>query len=101
MTDTASQREPGVRRPPGRPPCCTRELMVYVLTLREQGLSIRAIATRLNAESIPTPTGRLRWNHSNVDRLLATRFAQEVRQELMRRINPGTNEAPERPSRLG
>ncbi len=73
-----------MRRPPGRPPCCTRELMVYVLTLREDGLSIRAIATRLNAESVPTPMGRPRWHHSSVDRLLATRFAQEVREEMMR-----------------
>ncbi|WP_165965070.1 recombinase family protein [Actinomadura bangladeshensis] len=58
--------------------------MVYVLTLRQDGLTIRAIAARLNAESVQTPTGKPRWHPSNVGRLLTTRFAQEVREEMMR-----------------
>ena len=39
----------------------------------------RAIADVLNAEQLPTPTGRSPWRHSHVYRLLGTQAAREFR----------------------
>ena len=63
---------------PGRPPACPREIVIYVVELRRQGLSYAEISAELNREGIPTPTGRPVWQKSYVDRLLHTRYAQEV-----------------------
>lgn len=66
----------------GRPPCCTRELAIRVLMLRQRGRSLQAICDVLNAEGVPTPAGGSRWLKSYVDRLLHTRYAQEIRDEM-------------------
>lgn len=46
-----------------------RELSSFVMPLRAQGLSLRAIADRLNEADIPTPRG-LAWKAPQVQRLL-------------------------------
>jgi hypothetical protein len=55
-----------------------------VITLRRQGLSLRAIAADLNARSVPMPEGRGPWCYKAVDRLLATRHARDVEAEMDR-----------------
>jgi len=60
------------RRPPGRPGLSERtpEVARRISTLREQGLSLHAIAETLNAEKIPTPRGGARWRASSVQAAL-------------------------------
>lgn len=65
-------------RRPGRPPACRLEIVIHVIELRLQGLSYADISAELNREGIPTPTGRPVWRKSYVDRLLHTRYAQEI-----------------------
>ncbi len=36
----------------------------------------------LNAEGVPTPTGRPRWHKAYVDRLLHTRYVEELIKEI-------------------
>jgi len=36
----------------------------------------------LNAEGIPTPTGRPLWRKTHIDRLLHTRYVQNIIQEI-------------------
>lgn len=72
---------PQVRRP-GRPPSCPREILIRVVELRRQGLSYGAIAAVLNREGVPTPGGGTLWYKSCVDRLLHTRYAMELMEEL-------------------
>jgi Recombinase len=62
----------------GRPPCCAPELARRILQLHRQGLSLQAISEVLNREGVPTPTGRPRWSKSYVDRLLHTRYVQDI-----------------------
>ncbi|WP_083734693.1 recombinase family protein [Actinomadura sp. CNU-125] len=62
----------------GRPPCCSREVTALVIHLRRQGLSLSRIAVVLNADGVPTPTGRARWTKSHVDRLLHTQHAKDL-----------------------
>jgi Recombinase len=66
----------------GRPPCCPRELAVRVIHLQAEGLSYEGIAALLNAEGVPTPGGGTRWLKSSVDRLLHTRYAEQLLAEL-------------------
>jgi hypothetical protein len=65
-------------RGPGRPPRCSRELAIHVIQLHRRGLSYEGISAVLNNERIPTPTGGSRWLKSHVDRLLHTRYVQEI-----------------------
>ena len=69
---------PQAHRRQGRPPCCPRELAVRVIQLRRHGLSYAAISAVLNAEGIPTPTGRPRWRKAYVDRLLHTQYVRDI-----------------------
>jgi hypothetical protein len=62
----------------GRPPACSQEVIVHVVELRCQGMSYAKISAELNREGIPTPAGRPVWQRSYVDRLLHTRYAQEI-----------------------
>lgn len=71
-----------VNRGRGRPPACSRELAVRVIELRRRGLSYAQICTVLNAEQVLTPMGGSRWLKSHVDRLLHTRWVQEIIEEL-------------------
>ena len=74
---SASSPAPQFRRP-GRPPACPLEVVIYVVVLRNQGLSYAEIGKQLNREGVPTPAGRPIWQKSYVDRLLHTRYAQEI-----------------------
>ena len=71
---SASSPAPEPRRP-GRPPACPLEVVIYVVELRNLGLSYADISMTLNREGIPTPAGRPVWRKSYVDRLLHTRYA--------------------------
>lgn len=62
----------------GRPPSCTRELAVRIIAMRRQGLTLMQICIVLNAHGVPTPTGRPLWQKSHIDRLLHTRYAQDI-----------------------
>ncbi len=66
----------------GRPPCCSHELAVRIIQMRARGLSYAKICDVLNAEQVSTPTGGSRWLKSHVDRLLHTKYAREISQEL-------------------
>ena len=62
----------------GRPPSCPPELALRIIELRGRGLSYAQVADVLNANHIPTPMGGSHWMKSHVDRLLHTRFVQEL-----------------------
>lgn len=66
----------------GRPPCCSPDLAIRIIRLRRQGLSHAAISDILNAEGIPTPAGRPLWRRNYVERLLHTRYVQDLAEEL-------------------
>jgi intein-encoded DNA endonuclease-like protein len=78
------------RRRPGRPPSSSRELVVRVASLKNQGLSYRAISDALNTEGVLTPDGRPRWQRSYVDRLLHTQHATDILKEIDMKPTPGT-----------
>jgi hypothetical protein len=63
---------------PGRSPCCPRELAEYIRELNAQGLSVRKIRDRLNAEGVLTPKGCFPWHASYVDRILKTKYMREL-----------------------
>jgi Recombinase len=65
-------------RRPGRPPTCPLEVVIRVVELHRRGLSYAEISVVLNREGIPTPAGRPVWQKSYVDRLLHTRYAQDI-----------------------
>jgi hypothetical protein len=65
-------------RRPGRPPCCPPELAICILQLHRQGLSLQAMSEVLNQGGVATPTGRPHWSKSSVDRLLHTRYVQDI-----------------------
>lgn len=68
-------REPGPRRPRGRPGLATGAplLAERIAKLRERGLSLQAIADALNADGVPTPRGGARWRPSSVQSALGYR----------------------------
>jgi hypothetical protein len=66
----------------GRPPSCPREVAVKIIVMRRrQGLSLMQICIRLNAQGVPTPSGQPFWQKSYVDRLLRTRYVQDLIEE--------------------
>lgn len=69
---------------PGRPPICPASLILRIDDLRREGLSYAAISDVLNADGISTPGGGPRWHRSYVNRLLHTRHAREVIEQLDR-----------------
>ena len=72
----------GEGRERGRPPCCPRDLAIRIIRMQKQGLSYAQICEALNADEVPTPMGGNRWLKSHVDRLLHTRYARRLREEL-------------------
>jgi DNA invertase Pin-like site-specific DNA recombinase len=61
-------------RPAGPPAVADDpELLARIRALRSQGLSLRALADRLNAEGVPTPRGGSRWRASSVQAALGYR----------------------------
>jgi hypothetical protein len=69
------------RRRRGRPPSCPRELAIRIIAMRRQGLTLMQICIALNAHGIPTPAGRPLWRKSYIDRLLHTRYVQDILDE--------------------
>lgn len=70
------EHEPGPDRPPrGRPGLASHapELSGRISALREQGLSLQAIADALNADGVPTPRGGRQWRPSSVQATLGYR----------------------------
>jgi DNA invertase Pin-like site-specific DNA recombinase len=66
----ANAKANGVRL--GRLPMTSRDTEVRIVGLRESGLSLAKIADRLNAEAVPTATGKLgaKWTPTTVVRIL-------------------------------
>ncbi|WP_091094462.1 recombinase family protein [Micromonospora citrea] len=64
----AAARDRGVRL--GRPPAPVPPSAVRAAKLRGEGLSLAAIAERLNAEQVPTPSGKGTWAKSSVKYVL-------------------------------
>ncbi|MEU4607469.1 recombinase family protein [Kribbella sp. NPDC023972] len=48
-----------------------------VIRLRSEGLSLRQITRRMNADGYQTPAGKTTWTYKTVDGLLATRHVAE------------------------
>ena len=86
MTAVLPAPVPGRR---GRPPCCSPELAIRVVQLRRQGLSYGAISALLNAEGVPTPTGRTLWYKAYVDRLLHTQYVRDIMESEAWDQSPG------------
>ncbi len=63
------------RRPRGRPGLAVGapDLAGRIVELRERGLSLQAIADRLNADGVPTPRGGASWRPSSVQSALGYR----------------------------
>ncbi|MEV6922937.1 recombinase family protein [Dactylosporangium sp. NPDC051485] len=70
----AAARDRGVRL--GRPPAALPDGAPRAAELRAAGNSLAQIAAALNAEQIPTPSGRGQWTRSSVQYAL-TRYDQE------------------------
>jgi hypothetical protein len=70
----AAARQRGVRL--GRPPTQTPAAGQRAAELRDQGLSLAQIGAALDAEQVPTPSGKGRWAKSSV-RYVLTRFDSE------------------------
>ncbi|MFG1892125.1 recombinase family protein [Micromonospora sp. NPDC049051] len=64
----AAARDRGVRL--GRPPAPVPPSAARAAELRGEGLSLAAIAERLNAEKVPTPSGKGTWAKSSVKYVL-------------------------------
>jgi hypothetical protein len=56
--------------------------------MRRQGLSLMQICIVLNAHGIPTPAGHALWRKSYIDRLLHTRYVQDLIQEGAASLRP-------------
>lgn len=67
---------------PGRPRLCSDEVLHTVVRMRVAGHSYREITDRLNALRIRTPGSQRPWSRSHVVRLLHTRSAQVVTEQL-------------------
>jgi len=61
----------GPRRPPGRKPSVSTELIERIHIEREGGRSLHQIAADLNSEGVPTAHGGLEWWPSTIRTLLA------------------------------
>jgi hypothetical protein len=93
------------RRPPGRPGLSEREpdLAQRIAILRQQGLSLHAIADALNADGVPTPRGGARWRASSVQSVLGYRRPRPPGPGPGRRPGPGRGRRgpPRRPPAPG
>jgi hypothetical protein len=70
------ERHPSGRRPPRGRPGLDRQapgLTQRIAAMREQGMSLQAIADALNTERVPTPRGGARWRPSSVQSVLGYR----------------------------
>jgi hypothetical protein len=63
---------------PGRRKQCADEVVARVVDMHLQKIGYGTIAAVLNSEGVPTPAGKDRWLRSYVDRLLHTKYAEEI-----------------------
>jgi hypothetical protein len=78
--DTAYRYDPAVivavhtrlsgRAGRGRPRLASDDLVQRIHAARSGGMPLRAIATTLEADAVPTPTGKTRWHPSTVANIL-------------------------------
>jgi hypothetical protein len=66
----AQRKAQGVRL--GRPVVMAEETRTQITELRNQGMSLRAIAQELNEAGVPTAHGGSAWHASTVSKVLAT-----------------------------
>ncbi len=67
----------------GAPMRCPKPVLARILVMHHDGTNCAAIARVFNIEGIPTPAGGDgRWERFNVNRLLGTITAREMRAEL-------------------
>jgi hypothetical protein len=61
-----------VSGPPPRPYAPTPQdpVLAQILRWQDEGMSLRAIAARLNADGVPTRSGQGQWYQSNLSRML-------------------------------
>ena len=71
----AAARQRGVRL--GRPPAPAPVGATRAAELRGEGNSLTAIAAALNAEQVPTPSGKGSWTRSSVQYALAQLARQQ------------------------
>ena len=66
------RRIPAARHRPSTPEVYEPEAAVVrrIFTDRAAGITVREICRRLNADAIPSPTGKPTWGHSTLSRLL-------------------------------
>jgi hypothetical protein len=90
-------REPAdQRRPRGRPGLAAGSpaLAERIALLRESGLSLLAIAERLNAEGVPTPRGGAMWRPSSVQSALGYRRPRPPAPGAPPHRKPGPKDRP-------
>ena len=93
-------RDPSHGGPPrGRPGIVAHapELAGEIAAMREQGMSLQAIADALNARAIPTPRGGARWRASSVQSLLGYRRPHPPGPRPQRPPGPPPPPPPHRP----
>ena len=73
----AAKRAAGVRL--GRPRVLSDHVVEQVVTERQRGCTLRAIATRLNDDAVPTAQGGTRWHASTVRAVLLSAERQGMR----------------------
>lgn len=66
----------------GRPTVLPREVITSIVAARRAGMSLRAIATDLDALDIPTAHGAERWHHTTVAAVLASSAGRAALKEL-------------------
>jgi DNA invertase Pin-like site-specific DNA recombinase len=72
----AARRAEGVRL--GTPPVLGESVVDTIVTMRDEGLSIEAIARRLNREGVPTAHGGRQWWASTVRAVVRSQRAPEL-----------------------
>ncbi|WP_432705868.1 recombinase family protein [Amycolatopsis taiwanensis] len=66
----------------GRPRSCPDHVLARIVRLRRTGARYVDICASLNTEGIPTPGGGAHWYPSRLSRLLRTRDAQRLADEV-------------------
>ena len=86
-------------RPRGRPGLASHapETARRIAELRDQGLSLNAIAAALNAEHVPTPRGGAEWRASSVQAALGYRRPPPPPPGAPRHKAPKHDKPPKRP----
>lgn len=70
----------------GRPSALDQRVAASIETMRDDGMTLRAIADRLNSDEVATPSGKGRWWPASVAQALRT--SDLNREAQMRRTSP-------------